>query len=84
MWKEVADAYVDRPNVADRLDENDEEMDILHERLTAEIEAEAMPVSITAQVTLLARFYERLGDHAVNLGRRVEQLHDAPPADLGG
>jgi phosphate uptake regulator len=29
---------------------------------------------------LLARFYERLGDHAVNLARRIEMLHpDSDP-----
>ena len=33
-----------------------------------------MPAAIAAQVTLLARFYERLGDHAVNLARRIELL----------
>ena len=27
-----------------------------------------------AQVTLLSRFYERLGDHAVNLARRIDNL----------
>ena len=26
-----------------------------------------MGTGVTAQVTLIARFYERLGDHAVNL-----------------
>ena len=56
------------------LHEDDEEIDILHERLTKEIAAETMPTAIGAQVTLLARFYERLGDHAVNLARRVEML----------
>jgi phosphate uptake regulator len=35
-----------------------------------------MPSAIGAQVTLVARFYERLGDHAVNLARRIELLHD--------
>ena len=59
---------------ADQLSEADEEIDILHERLTNEIAAETMPTAIGAQVTLLARFYERLGDHAVNLARRVEML----------
>jgi phosphate uptake regulator len=34
----------------------------------------AMPTSVTAQVTLIARFYERLGDHAVNLSRRIATL----------
>lgn len=74
MWRDAADAYVDRTSEADALSEADEEIDILHERLTKEIAAETMPTAIGAQVTLLARFYERLGDHAVNLARRVEML----------
>ncbi|HEY3842545.1 MAG TPA: PhoU domain-containing protein [Acidimicrobiales bacterium] len=74
MWRDAADAYVDRSSHAAQLAEADEEIDILHERLTNEIAAESMPTAIGAQVTLLARFYERLGDHAVNLARRVEML----------
>src|SRR5580704_9419282 len=74
MWRDAADAYVDRSSMAADLSEADEEIDILHERLTKEIAAETMPTAIGAQVTLLARFYERLGDHAVNLARRVEML----------
>jgi phosphate transport system protein len=74
MWRDAADAYVDRSSQAMALAEADEEIDILHERLTKEIAAESMPTAIGAQVTLLARFYERLGDHAVNLARRVEML----------
>jgi phosphate uptake regulator len=38
---------------------------------------EEMPATIAAQVTLLARFYERLGDHAVNLARRTELLSES-------
>jgi phosphate transport system protein len=74
MWSEAAAAYADR--VADPADlaETDEEIDILHERLTREIAAGSMPTAVGAQVTLLARFYERLGDHAVDLARRVEML----------
>jgi phosphate transport system protein len=75
MWRDAADAYGDRTANAADLAEDDEEIDILHERLTREIAAEAMPTAIGAQVTLLARFYERLGDHAVNLARRIEMLH---------
>jgi phosphate transport system protein len=77
MWKVAADAFGDRTLVGDRLEEADEEMDVLHTRLTGEVAAEGMPAAVAAQVTLLARFYERLGDHAVNLARRVELLHDA-------
>jgi phosphate transport system protein len=74
MWRAAADAYLDRTAQAAELSELDEEIDILHERLTGEIAAETMPTAISAQVTLLGRFYERLGDHAVNLARRVEML----------
>jgi len=74
MWRDAADAYGDRAAQAEALSEADEEIDILHERLTKEIAAESMPTAIGAQVTLLARFYERLGDHAVNLARRIEML----------
>jgi phosphate transport system protein len=79
MWQQAADAFGDKDRVAQKLATADEEMDILHARLTAEVEADAMPVSTAAQVTLLARFYERLGDHAVNLARRIELLADLRP-----
>jgi len=79
MWQQAADAFGNRVRVADRLATADEEMDILHGRLTQEVEAEQMPVATAAQVTLLARFYERLGDHAVNLARRIELLADSRP-----
>jgi len=71
MWQEAADAFGDRNRISGRLAKADEEMDILHVDLTREVAAEEMPVTIAAQVTLLARFYERLGDHAVNLARRI-------------
>lgn len=74
MWSTAADAYAERSSLGPALAEADEEMDILHERLTREVATEAMPMPVAAQVTLLARFYERLGDHAVNLARRIDTL----------
>ncbi len=74
MWRSAADAYGDRESRAAALAEDDVEMDILRDRLLREIAAEEMPTSVASQVTLLARFYERLGDHAVNLARRIELL----------
>ena len=74
MWRTAADAYADQTSQGPVLEEADEEMDILHDRLTREVAADAMPVTVAAQVTLLARFYERLGDHAVNLARRIGNL----------
>ncbi|MCU1493605.1 MAG: phosphate uptake regulator, PhoU [Acidimicrobiaceae bacterium] len=78
MWRAAAEAYVERSSQGVALDDADEEMDILHDRLTREITAEAMPTPVAAQVTLLARFYERLGDHAVNLARRIGSLPGLP------
>jgi phosphate transport system protein len=79
MWQEAADAFGDRVRVADRLATADEEMDVLHDQLTREVAEEGMTASTAAQVTLLGRFYERLGDHAVNLARRIELLADTRP-----
>jgi phosphate transport system protein len=81
MWRDAADAYADRSAQSASLHEDDEEIDILHDRLIGEIAAETMPTAIGAQVTLLARFYERLGDHAVNLARRIEMLDPIIPSD---
>ncbi len=78
MWQTAALAYVDRTSRSKDLAEDDVEMDILHARLMQEIDAEAMPTPVASQVTLLARFYERLGDHAVNLARRIELLYTHP------
>ena len=54
------------------LDEADQELDVLHERLTNKVAAGAMSAPVAAQVTLLSRFYERLCDHAVNVARRIQ------------
>jgi len=79
MWQQAADAFGQRDRIGDRLNKADEEMDVLHQKLTREVAAEEMPVTVAAQVTLLARFYERLGDHAVNLARRIELLAEVRP-----
>ncbi len=79
MWQEAADAFGERSRVSEPLAKADDEMDGLRDRLTLEIADDAMPAAIAAQVTLLARFYERLGDHAVNLARRIELLADTHP-----
>jgi len=53
------------------LDEEDEEPDTLHDRLTSELARGDMASTVAAQVTLVSRFYERIGEHAVNLSRRT-------------
>jgi phosphate transport system protein len=74
MWNQAAKAYAEGTVPYLQLDEADEEIDVLHERLTNEVAAGVMDAAVGAQVTLLSRFYERLGDHAVNLARRIDRL----------
>ncbi len=74
MWQSVAASYVRADAAQLELHEEDEELDILHDRLTKEIAKGDMETSVTAQVTLISRFYERIGDHAVNLSRRLAAL----------
>jgi phosphate transport system protein len=74
MWRAVADAYVDRDgSAAGRLTVRDEEVDDLHVSLVAEIASGAVAFPVAIEMALVARFYERLGDHAVNVARRVKQ-----------
>jgi phosphate transport system protein len=75
MWRQAADAWYQRDaSAAAVLDERDEEMDELHSSLIAELASGAMAIPVTMEMTLVARFYERLGDHAVNVARRVVYL----------
>ena len=79
MWHEAADAYLDRNLDAMEVDLADEELDTLRDQLTEEVAKSTMPMHVASQVILVARFYERLGDHAVNLARRIASL---PPRSL--
>ncbi len=79
MWQAVAGSYVHGGAPGLELHEEDEELDILHDRLTNEIAKGEMPADVAAQVTLISRFYERIGDHAVNLSRRIAVLQTVAP-----
>jgi len=61
------------PELAAEIGRRDDELDDLHRRLLTLIEDPAWTGTIPAavDVTLLGRFYERFGDHAVTVGRRV-------------
>ena len=52
----------------------DDEMDDLHVSLTVEVVAGTMPLPVAVELAMVARFYERFGDHAVNLAKRVAVL----------
>jgi phosphate transport system protein len=72
MWRIAADGYGgDARSTTERLVSLDDEMDDLHVSFIAELVAAETPVVVAIELALVGRFYERLGDHAVNLARRV-------------
>jgi phosphate transport system protein len=72
LWRAAADAFADRDAAAgDALEQADDELDDLHTALTEELLSGTIPAAVSADATLVARFYERLGDHAVHIARRV-------------
>jgi phosphate transport system protein len=75
MWRQAADSWYQRdPSAACALAERGDEMDELYASLIAELASGRMALPVTMEMTLVARFYERLGAHAVNIARRVIYL----------
>ncbi|HET6775718.1 MAG TPA: PhoU domain-containing protein [Acidimicrobiales bacterium] len=77
LWRAAADAWVERDHdAAAVLDKADDHLDDLRDRLIAELESADIALADALQTTLVARFYERLGDHAVHITERVRYLVD--------
>jgi len=75
IWRSTADAFAERSaSAATSIDDLDDELDDLHVTLTAELVAGTMPLPVAIELAMVARFYERFGDHAVNLARRMSAL----------
>jgi phosphate transport system protein len=80
MWRQAADSWYQRDSsAAPVLSERDDEMNELHSSLVAELASGRMSLPVTMEMTLVGRFYERLGDHAVNIARRVVYLAGSHP-----
>lgn len=85
MWRQAADAWYQRDKtVASSLSERDEEMDELHSSLTAELASGQVSVQVAMEMAMVARDYERLGAHAVNIARRVVYLAGSTPESPPG
>ncbi len=85
MWRATTDAYAERQSSGWALvDDLDDEMDDLHVSLTVEVVAGTMPLPVAVELALLARFYERFGDHAVNLAQRVAVQSRSNMVNPGG
>lgn len=75
MWENTRTAYRQRSrDTGFVLGSADDKIEGLADRLVVESTKEGSDPEIAAQVSLLARYYERIGDHAVNLGRRIDGM----------
>ncbi len=90
LYARAMDAYADGDaEIAAALDDMDDVLDELHRDYIAQILESSrlglLDVPAAVQLALIGRYYERIGDHAVNVGERVHymvtgSLHD--PSDL--
>jgi phosphate transport system protein len=81
MWHIAGDAFCgDVPSAPQRLEALDDEMDDLHLTFIAELVSAGIAVDVAIELALVGRFYERLGDHAVNLARRVPRRPRSDPS----
>ncbi len=75
MWHVAGQAYRQRSRDASfELRAADDELDELATQLVGDSVLDGVEAAVAAELALLARFYERLGDHAVNLARRVDTM----------
>lgn len=77
LFKLAIDAYDERDAaLAAALDDMDDRLDSLHKDYIGAIfesyEHKAVPLQPAVQLALIGRYYERVGDHAVNIGDRVQ------------
>jgi len=79
MWRMAADAFRDHDGDAGALlDRVDDELDELHRGFVAEAASVLSGTSVSS-AALVGRYYERLGDHAVNIAKRVTYLATGRP-----
>ena len=79
LYKVAIDAYVEQDaSLAAALDDMDDELDSIHkdyiEAIFESHHASNLGLEAAVQLALIGRYYERIGDHAVNIGNRVEYM----------
>jgi phosphate transport system protein len=79
LVKLAIDAYVERnASLGAALDDIDDTLDQLHrDYIEAIFESHAthdLGLQAAVQLALIGRYYERIGDHAVNIGQRVQYM----------
>lgn len=81
LFKEATEAYLNRDAVrAAAIHDMDTYLDDLHRQFIQVIfESHAagnIDLQVAVQLAVVARFYERIGDHAVNIGERTRYIVD--------
>jgi phosphate transport system protein len=75
MWREVAEILAEHdPLGARRLEAEAAKNVELHAALGEELASGALPPSVLIDMALVARFLERIGDHAVEVARWIESF----------
>jgi phosphate transport system protein len=79
LFRLSIDAYVEgNASLASALDDMDDGLDLLHKDYIQAIfeshHAGVIDLQGAVQLALIGRYYERIGDHAVNIGARVEYM----------
>jgi len=81
LFRLAIDSYAEgNSGLAVALDDIDDRLDELHlDAIAAIFESnreQAFDLQVGVQLALVCRFYERVGDHAVNMGERVRYMVD--------
>jgi phosphate transport system protein len=79
LFKQAIDAYVENDaSKAAAIDDMDDLLDRLQTELVQAIfeshSTSSIDLQVAVQLAVIARFYERIGDHAVNIGERVRYM----------
>jgi phosphate transport system protein len=79
LFRLAIDAYIDEDaGMAAALDDLDDRLDAIHGDYIQEIflahNAGELEIQGAVQLALIGRYYERIGDHAVNIGERVRYM----------
>lgn len=79
LFKRSIDAYAEHnAALAAALDDMDDRLDDLHADFIQAIfeshQGSQLPLQPAVQLALVGRYYERVGDHAVNIGDRVQYM----------
>lgn len=79
LFRLAIDAYVEHnAGLAAALDDMDDQLDALHKDYIQAIfqshHTGSIDLEAAVQLALIGRYYERIGDHAVNIGTRVQYM----------